>query len=294
MKKKNIVLFVVCILLLVAIIGVVFLGQKNISITPSSSNKTVSPVIEEIATDKSEVEKDKSDTNRFDGLTITNKDIGIPVLCYHSIENSTNNELLLAPEKFRTQLKYLKDNGYTPLTMDELYGFLKEKKSIPEKSVVITFDDGYRDNYTNAFPILKEFNFKATIYVISDYINDGLYMTKEQIKEMSDWGIDIQSHTAKHEDLSKLKLDQQYDTMKSSKETLEKIIGKNVDYIAYPFGKHNNDTKKAAEKAGYKLGFSLEGGLTDRGDNPYNLDRIYISNNHTMEEFVYKLTKTPK
>lgn len=290
MKNRNRLLFFICVFLSVAIIAIILFNQKN---TPKSNNTTLSSTEQQVSnTNKNENSEVKKD--RFYGLKLTNADIGIPVLCYHAIDNSTTNELLLSPEKFKAQLKYLKDNGYTPLTMDELYGFLKEKKSIPEKSVVITFDDGYRDNYTNAFPILKEFDFKATIYVIADCIEDGMYMTKAQIKEMSDWGIDIESHTAKHEDLSKLKFDAQYQTMKSSKETLEKIIGKNVDYIAYPFGKHNNDTRKAAEKAGYKLGFNLAGGLTDKSDNPYNLDRIYISNKHTMDQFVQKLTKTPK
>jgi peptidoglycan/xylan/chitin deacetylase (PgdA/CDA1 family) len=284
-----------CVLLTFGIITVIFLGQSSIK-AKASSNKInnsskIVPIETKDITKEDSQEKDKS---RFDGIKLTDADIGVPILCYHSISESKDNELLLSPEKFKSQLKYLKDNGYTPITMDELYNFLKNNKSIPEKSVVITFDDGYRDNYTTAFPILKEFGFKATVYVISNFVENDLYMTKAQIKEMSDWGIDIESHTDNHEDLSKLTLDQQYETMKKSKEQLETILSKKVDYIAYPFGKFNVNTRKVAEKAGYKLGFSLAGGLADKGDNAYNIDRLYISNNYTIDEFITKLTKTKK
>lgn len=295
MKKNNLILLTMCVLLTFGIITVIFLGQSSIKAKASSnkinnSSKIVPAETKDVTKEDSQ-EKDKS---RFDGIKLTDADIGIPILCYHSISESKDNELLLSPEKFKSQLKYLKDNGYTPITMDELYNFLKNNKSIPEKSVVITFDDGYRDNYTTAFPILKEFGFKATVYVISNFVENDLYMTKAQIKEMSDWGIDIESHTDNHEDLSKLTLDQQYETMKKSKEQLETILSKKVDYIAYPFGKFNANTRKAAEKAGYKLGFSLAGGLADKGDNAYNIDRLYISNNYTIDEFITKLTKTKK
>lgn len=295
MKKNNLILLTMCVLLTFGIITVIFLGQSFIK-AKASSNKInnsskIVPIETKDITKEDSQEKDKS---RFDGIKLTDADIGVPILCYHSISESKDNELLLSPEKFKSQLKYLKDNGYTPITMDELYNFLKNNKSIPEKSVVITFDDGYRDNYTTAFPILKEFGFKATVYVISNFVENDLYMTKAQIKEMSDWGIDIESHTDNHEDLSKLTLDQQYETMKKSKEQLETILSKKVDYIAYPFGKFNANTRKAAEKAGYKLGFSLAGGLADKGDNAYNIDRLYISNNYTIDEFITKLTKTKK
>ncbi len=295
MKKNNLILLTMCVLLTFGIITVIFLGQSSIK-AKASSNKInnsskIVPIETKDITKEDSQEKDKS---RFDGIKLTDADIGVPILCYHSISESKDNELLLSPEKFKSQLKYLKDNGYTPITMDELYNFLKNNKSIPEKSVVITFDDGYRDNYTTAFPILKEFGFKATVYVISNFVENDLYMTKAQIKEMSDWGIDIESHTDNHEDLSKLTLDQQYETMKKSKEQLETILSKKVDYIAYPFGKFNVNTRKVAEKAGYKLGFSLAGGLADKGDNAYNIDRLYISNNYTIDEFITKLTKTKK
>ena len=125
--------------------------------------------------------------NRFEGLKTTSADMNIPVLCYHDVtpNNPNNNELLVNPEKFKEQLQYLKDNNYTPITLDELYDYLRNNKPIPEKPVVITIDDGYKGNYEYAYPLLKEFKFPATIFVISNYVGAQDYMTAEQLKEMS-------------------------------------------------------------------------------------------------------------
>jgi peptidoglycan/xylan/chitin deacetylase (PgdA/CDA1 family) len=183
-------------------------------------------------------------------------------------------------------MQYLKDHGYTPLSMDQLYSFLKEDGALPEKPVVLTFDDGYVGNYTYAFPILKEFGFKATIFMISDCIDLGPYMTSAQIKEMASYGIDIESHTTNHCDLSKMSLKAQTADLEKSKEKLEHLLNKPIDYLAYPYGKYNMNTRKAAAAAGYKLGFSIHGNLTDKKDNPYNLDRLYVSNNNSMADFI--------
>lgn len=299
MNKKKIVLSTICSILLVITVLVVIIGyiMEKHSINPinrKAQNATTETSKQSVEILDNKTKPTKQNINRFEGFKLTSENKGIPVLCYHDVNPAQSNELLLAPEKFKEQMKYLKDNGYLPLTLDELYSFLRENKPVPEKSVVITFDDGYRSNYTYAYPILKELGFKATIFVISDFIDNDLYMTKTQLKELSDYGLDIESHTAKHEDLSLLNKEMQVETMIKSKETLESLLGKKVNYIAYPFGRMNGDTKKAAEIAGYKLGFNLQQGLADRIDNIYNIDRIYISNNHSMDEFIKRVTTKKK
>lgn len=230
--------------------------------------------------------------NRFEGIKTTSQDMNIPILCYHDVtpNNPNNNGLLISPEKFKEQLQYLKDNNYTPITLDELYDYLRNNKEIPEKPVVITFDDGYKGNYEYAYPILKEFKFPATMFVISNYVGGSDFMTTEQIKEMSNNGIQIESHTSKHDDLSKLNETEQIETLKNAKTSLEKIIEKPVNFVAYPFGRHNPNTRIAAEKAGYKLGFNLNGNFADRKDNNFNMDRIYVNGNDSLKEFENKLT----
>lgn len=230
--------------------------------------------------------------SRFEGIKTTSQDINIPILCYHDVtpNNPDNNGLLISPEKFKEQLQYLKDNNYTPITLDELYDYLRNNKEIPEKPVVITFDDGYKGNYEYAYPLLKEFKIPATMFVISNYVGGTDFMTTEQLKEMSNNGIEIESHTSKHDDLSKLNETEQVETLKNAKTSLEKIIEKPVDFVAYPFGRHNSNTRIAAEKAGYKLGFNLNGNFADRKDHNFNMDRIYVNGNDSLKVFESKLT----
>ena len=100
------------------------------------------------------------DTNQFDGIPVINDNRKVPVICYHSVNKDpkVKSPIIMSEEKFRQQIQTIKDDGYTTLTMDQLNDYLFKDKSIPEKSVVITFDDGYKNTYSNTFPILKEFH----------------------------------------------------------------------------------------------------------------------------------------
>ncbi|APC40442.1 polysaccharide deacetylase family protein [Clostridium estertheticum] len=215
----------------------------------------------------------------------------IPILMYHSISYEKENILRVPKEKFRNQMKYLKDNNYTTLTLDELYSYMKTGKDLPSKPIVITFDDGYKDNYTNAYPILKKFKLKATIFVITNTIDhEKDYLTSAEIKLMDSNNIRIESHTSSHEHLDQISYVDNLNTMKTSKIKLEKILNKKIDYIAYPYGGYTPNTIKAAKQSGYKLAFSTEFGLIDKSDNIYSLGRIFVNSNFSLEEFKVKLT----
>ncbi|WP_253205657.1 polysaccharide deacetylase family protein [Clostridium estertheticum] len=215
----------------------------------------------------------------------------IPILMYHSISYEKENILRVPKEKFRNQMKYLKDNNYTTLTLDELYNYMKTGKDLPSKPIVITFDDGYKDNYTNAYPILKEFKLKATIFVITNTIDhEKDYLTSAEIKLMDSNNIRVESHTSSHEHLDQISYVDNVNTMKTSKIKLEKILNKKIDYIAYPYGGYTLNTIKAAKQSGYKLAFSTEFGLIDKNDNIYSLGRIFVNSNFSLEEFKVKLT----
>lgn len=291
MNKKKVILNLAAIIVLIAAFSIFILLKTKYIHNPISNQSITSNIKTADAKVKSNV---KEQVLNFNEIPLTRGDINIPVLCYHDVNPKQSNALLLDPEKFKAQMQYLKDNNYIPITLEELYGFLKENKEIPTKSVVITFDDGYKGNYTYAYPILKDLNFKATIFMISDFVNNDLYLSKKELKELSDNGIEIQSHTDKHHDLSKLSKEAQISTMKTSKNNLEAIINKSVDYIAYPFGNSNPSTREAAKEAGYKLGFNLNGKMADKSDNSYNIDRLYISNDYSLQQFINKLTKSPK
>lgn len=293
-KKKRFILLA-CILLVIAASFLIFF--KNNSKTSNTNDNSTEASIEDNDNNDSNTSTNSSNKeNRFENLTLTNEDVGVPVLYYHSVlpdsEVTTPNEVTISPEKLKQELQIVKDLGYTTLTLSELNDYLDNNMPIPEKSIIITFDDGYTDNYVHAFPILKELDMKATIFMIASQVNSGYYMSADQLKEMSDYGIDIGSHTDNHVYLDTLSYDKQLKEMKDSKEKLEAILGKEVISIAYPYGNYNEDTKKAATAAGYTLAFTTNRGLDRRTSNKVELNRIYVSSNYSLEVFKERLLDT--
>ena len=293
------VLTVILVIILIALLIIIHFKNKsennNLPSQNISSNNKETITAETSSPETDTATLDSKEENRFEGLTMTNENVGVPVLYYHSVDPSEANEVIISPEKLREELNFIKDSGYTTLTMSELNDYILNNSPIPEKSIVITFDDGYADNYANAFPILKELDIKATIFVISNFTDkDGYYMTSQQIKEMSDYGIDIQSHTASHAHLNQLTYEEQLNELKTSKEKLESITEKPVISIAYPFGDYDDNTILASKEAGYSLSFNTNRGLSDRNDNPLTLNRIYVSSAYSIEQFKEMLNTTEK
>lgn len=283
-KGKNILPLLIKLVLCVA---VVITASYAVSGNVKSSSEAVS----------SEVETSESGNGSVDQTATTrNEKIKIPVICYHSINKdpSGKSPIIISPEKFRQHLQTIKDNGYTTLTMAQFNDYIFGDKPIPEKSVLLTFDDGYMDNYTNAFPILKEFNMNATIFVISSYLDGDIYMSPSNIKEMSDYGIDIESHTVSHLRLSELSYEQQFNELKNSKQTIEKITGKPVISIAYPEGKYNEDTTKAVLETGYAMGFTIDRGYVGIGDDSTLLSRLCVDYTYRPYNIEKILKKTAK
>ena len=137
-------------------------------------------------------------------LPAAEDDVKVLVLNYHMV-NTMFISLAIEPEDFEWQMKYLVDHGYHSITIDELYAFLEGKGTLPERPVLITFDDGYVDNYTNAYPILKKYNLKATIFIVTGFVSKRKgYLTWDQLREMERNGITAQSHTVTHAPLPEL------------------------------------------------------------------------------------------
>lgn len=290
-KSKLPITIAILILILISLLLLIYFKNQN----SNNNNDKISNINnEETKSPSTDTLQNNIPVDRFEGLTLTDENIGIPVLYYHSVDPSEANEVIISPDKLKEQLTYIKDSGYTTLTMKEVYDYILNNKPIPEKSILITFDDGYMDNYVNAFPILKELDMKATIFVIANGIDDGYYMSSEQLKEMSDYGIDIESHTFSHGHLDTMSYEEQLQELKSSKEIIEGITGKTVLSVAYPFGDYNEDSIRASRDAGYALSFTTNRGLADRDDNPLSLDRIYVSSYYTMDEFKERLKNTQK
>ncbi|AOR22534.1 polysaccharide deacetylase family protein [Clostridium taeniosporum] len=221
--------------------------------------------------------KNNNEEGPFNGTEVTDEDMGVIVLGYHSIGNEFKKDpLVVSKDLFRQHLQAIKDAGYTTITLQQLYDYLYNGAKIPKKSVVITLDDGYKDNYTNAFPILKELKMNATMFIIANYLDGGVYMLPSQVKEMSDYGIEIESHTFNHKELSTLSYDDQLKQLKDSKTKLENLTGKSINFVAYPSGSYNEDTLKAVKEAGYDMAFTVKKGQAHKGDNKYKLNRVLV------------------
>ena len=223
---------------------------------------------------------------------------GVPVLNYHQIEDKDGNPLTLYCDQFDQQMAYLAEEGYHTITLDEMMDAAENGTPLPEKPVVITLDDGYVDNYEYAYPILKKYGFKATIFLINDFT--GVYpnyLTWEQIHEMQDSGlIDFESHTMTHANLSELtSRDELHHEIADSREALSKKLGKEIDYIAYPGGRVTDAVEEVTRDAGYRGGFTVHYGLSTPTEGVYQMDRIPIfgCNTHTMTRFKLRLAFAP-
>jgi peptidoglycan/xylan/chitin deacetylase (PgdA/CDA1 family) len=187
----------------------------------------------------------------------------IPVLMYHGVSDVTWGiaNLFMKVSDFENQLKYIHDN-YETIFLEDIDKFGSKKE------VVLTFDDGYVDFYTNVFPLLKKYNIKANLYVI-DNADGGVYLSKSQIKEIAESNlVSIGSHTETHVNLANLDSVQLEYELKESKNNIEKLIGKEVKTICYPLGAYNNKVLEAASKY-YDYGLIIENGVQKMYDD-YN------------------------
>ena len=201
---------------------------------------------------------------------------GVPVMNYHAVNDINHSSLVVTTSDFRDDMKYLANNGYTSITMDELYNYLVHNESLPDKPVLITFDDGYTDNYTNAFPILKEYHMQATLFMIGDAIGTDRFLSAEQLKEMDANGFHIEAHTYSHKRLTNLDdMTLQADLAKS-RTVLESLLQRPIRYLAYPQGFNNELVQQRTKDAGYLMAFTVAPGTVKPGDNLFTLNRLSI------------------
>lgn len=203
----------------------------------------------------------------------------IPVLMYHYIENVKDKgdkiriSLNIPPSVFELQLKTLVDAGYTFLTPSDMADILDGIKTMPDKPIVLTFDDGYRDFYTDAFPILKKYNVKSSEYIVSGFLGRPNYMTEAELKEISKSGIvEIGAHTVHHLALAGLPLNAVKNEIEQSKIQIESITGQSVTTFAYPYGFFDINTVQIAKKEGFRTALS-----TIPGSELGNYNRFYVN-----------------
>ena len=184
----------------------------------------------------------------------------------------------MRPDLFARQMQYLADNGYTTLTMQEVYDILQGHKTLPAKPIALTFDDGYRDFYTAAWPILQRRGFKATNYVITDFIGWDAYMTWPMLQELGDGGqVEIGAHSRSHADLRTLSAARLTDEVLGSKAILETGLGRPVGSFCYPAGFYNAAVIAAVSRANYLTATTVLPGVQQNIQHQYELPRIRVN-----------------
>lgn len=206
---------------------------------------------------------------------------GIPVLMFHSISTKPGNTLCVSENQFKEEMAWLKSQNYHTITLDELYQALTNNALLPEKPILLTFDDGYADNFKQAWPILQQYGFWATFFIAVNYNK----MDWNELKELVRQGNSIGSHTVTHLDLTTRSAKQQEIELTKSKQILKDQLSINIIAFCYPSGRYNKTTLGLVEKSGYKLGFTTNSGKVHFGDDLYTLKRIRVSSGISLAAF---------
>lgn len=226
----------------------------------------------------------------------------VPIMTYHHVNNvDPKRHDTVNPERFDWHMAYLKKHGFTVLPLSTLVHIIREGKPLPRKSVVITFDDGYADNYQYAFPILKKYDFPATMFVITDVVNTEGYLTTAQMKEMLAQGIEIGSHTRRHAYLPGILGKTLVEEIKGSKDWLEQELGVPIANFAYPAGGFNEEAKQLVQETGYESACTTNRGYDRFNRDVYELKRVRFSDQDDRVDYLwmkfsgfYNLFRAPK
>ena len=218
----------------------------------------------------------------------------VPILTYHSIDDS-GSIISTSPGKFRSQMQHLKNTSSNVISLNDIVNYLRHNQPFPPKSIALTFDDGFRNFYQIAYPILREFGFGATVFLVPEHCGKNNQWAGQprgipkldllqwnEVKEMAEDGIDFGAHTMSHPDLSLLSPDEIKNEITASKQAIQDRLGREVLFFAYPYGKLNRHTKRIVEDEFYGACVT-ELGFADLKSDIYSLPRIdmfYFSQNN--------------
>jgi len=211
-------------------------------------------------------------------------DAGVPVLMYHSISSKYDRSFCVPAQQFDSEMRYLREHDYHSVSPAELYAALTDGTPLPENPVLITFDDGFGDNYKTAWPILKKYGFRATFFIVTNEVGD-YSIDWPQLRELVDAGNTIGSHTVHHRDLSTLSPGQQKSEIFDSKATLEKQLDIPITTFCIPYGKYNKTTLTLLREAGYTISFTTTEGRVCAGDDIFTLHRVHMIGGTSLESF---------
>jgi len=225
----------------------------------------------------------------------------IPILTYHNFTKDESSSYNINILEFEKQMDYLAAHNYSVISLSELFKGLREGQ-LPPKPIVITIDDGFKSSFTLAYPVLKKYNFPATLFVYTDFIEKNSYsLTWEEIREMTKNNIEIGSHTLSHCNLLKYKKNENYETYLDrirreiifSKEILESKMGGKVKFFAYPYGVYSPIIKDIVIQAGYEGILNANSMSNNLNADPFSLNRQIISGQSPLNSFIQILNQRP-
>ncbi|MHB1177082.1 MAG: polysaccharide deacetylase family protein [Daejeonella sp.] len=220
----------------------------------------------------------------------------VPVLCYHQIRNWTasdgkvGKDYIVPTAEFKSQMKMLADSGYHTILPDQLYKYLAYGAKLPSKPIMLTFDDTKLDQWTVAIPELKKYGFKGVFFIMTVSLGRPNYLSKDQVKQMSDAGHVIGSHTYDHQNVKKYQGEDWVTQIEKPTKTLEDVTGKEIKYFAYPFGLWNKEAIPELKKRGFSAAFILAE-KRDENDPLFTIRRIIASgywNTKTLHNSIVK------
>ncbi len=218
----------------------------------------------------------------------------ISVLLYHRFDEDRYPTTTTSSAQFEQQLSYLKSNGYTVMSMDQLAECIEGRRSVPDKGVVITIDDGFISEYEGAVPLLRRYGYPFTIFVFTSGVGTKGYMNWEQLREMRSFGGTVGCHTHTHPRMITMTGQEMEKETTGSRQILEKNLGHPVRYFAYPFGQYDEQVRFVARKAGFRLMLSSDPGSVGKGAE---FDRIprqaIVGAEMSLEDFARKLRNPP-
>lgn len=231
----------------------------------------------------------------------------IPILMYHSISQQAApkfKRFALAPTLFNEHMTYLHQHAYTPITVTHFVQALTQGGStLPANPVLLTFDDGFSDFYTEALPVLQRYNFVATLYIVTAYINETSrwlqregeatrpMLTWDQVVSISKAGIECAGHTHTHPELDTLPLSRAREEIVQCKRLLEQYIGQEVLSFAYPYGYHTTGIKQLVKDAGYTSACAVKYEMCTETTDPFALTRLIVNADMSTHELADVLTK---
>lgn len=216
----------------------------------------------------------------------------VPILCYHQIrdwkasDSKQAKDYIVPVARFQEHIKMLADSGYHTVLPDQLMAYLTTGAPLPEKPVMLTFDDTNLDQYTVAAPELEKYGFKGVFFVMTVSLGRPRYMSREQVKDLSERGHSIGSHTWDHQNVKKLKDEEWVTQVEKPGKVLEEITGKPVTYFAYPFGLWNQEAITALQSRGITAAFQLANNLDQ--ERPLYTIRRNIASGYWGAETLHK------